>query len=327
MSRSYTRRQFNRTALAGLSAATGLFGASQRAAAAETLIFQTNWLNDSEFLGYMLAIDKGYYAAEDLSITYLSGGPNVIPEGSVITGKSDIALTSMITTAKAIVERGAPLKIIGTQYQKSPIGIISIESAGIRGPKDLAGKTISVSTLGEAEFKALLKAHDIPLTAVRVVPGTFTPAPLLNGTVDAIWGFVTQLPYMVDQAGKKSSSFLTYDHGFPFYIDLVVVKEETLKAKRTQIVKFLRASRKGWAENFADPTKYPPIYHETWFKGTGSSVGSELYFNKMQMALMEHPQGLFTMTEEAIARNIDALEKIGIKARRDMFDTTVVPEI
>jgi ABC-type nitrate/sulfonate/bicarbonate transport system substrate-binding protein len=307
--------------LAGLGA--GVLSASPRpAAAADNLIFQANWLNDPEFLGYMLAIDKGYYAAEGLNVTYLSGGPNVIPEGSIIAGKSDIALTSMITTARAIIERGAPLKIVGTQYQKSPLGIVSLESTGIRGPKDLAGKTVAVATLAEAEFKALLKAHDVALASVRVVPYTFNPAPLINGTVDASMDFVTQLPYFVEQAGKKPASFLTYDYGLEF-----LVKEETLKTNRAQIVKFLRASRKGWDENFAEPTKYPKLYHDTWFKGVGSTQGAETYFNGMQKALMDHPRGLYTMSEEAIQRNIEALAKVGITARRDMFDTTVVPEI
>jgi ABC-type nitrate/sulfonate/bicarbonate transport system substrate-binding protein len=328
MSRSFTRRQFHRTALAGMGAVAGMLGSSPRpAVAADSLTFQANWLNDPEFLGYMLAIDKGYYAAEGLNVTYLSGGPNVIPEASVIAGKSDIALTSMVTTAKAIVERGAPLKIVGTQYQKSPIGIVSLESSGIHGPKDLAGKTVAVAALSEGEFKALMKAYDVPLPSVRVVPYTFSPAPLINGQVDASMDFVTQLPYFVEQAGKKVSSFLTYDYGFEFFIDLVVVREETLKTKRAQIVKFLRASRKGWDDNFADPKKYPELFHETWFKGVGSTLGAETYFNGMQKALMDEPKGLYTMSEEAIERNIVALEKLGIKAQRSMFDTTVVSEI
>ncbi|MBV8534756.1 MAG: ABC transporter substrate-binding protein [Alphaproteobacteria bacterium] len=326
MNSSLTRRQFHKTAIA--AAAAGAFGAAARPArAADSLVFQTNWLNDPEFCGYMIGIDKGYYADEGLSVTYLSGGPNVIPEGSVIAGKSDVALTSMITTARAIVERKAPLKIIGTQYQKSPIGVVSLASANIQGPKDLVGKTIAVSTLGEGEFKALMKLHNVPLESVRVVPYTFNPAPMINGQVDASWDFVTQLPYLVEQAGKKVNSFLTYDYGFPFYIDLVVVTEQTLNTKRAQLIKFLRASRKGWAENFADPKKYPTMYHDSWFKGLGSTLGAEIYFNTMQQALMDHPKGIYTMTDEAIDRNIEALARVGIKAPRTMFDTTVVPEV
>lgn len=324
MTSRLTRRQFNRGALGTLAAASLL---PRRARAADPLIFQANWLNDPEFIGYMLAIDKGYYGAEGLDVTYIPGGPSVVPEGSLISGKSDVALTTLITTAKVIVERNAPLKIIGTQYQKTPIGVISLASAGIKTPKDLAGKTIAVPTVGEVEFKALLKLHNVAADSVRVVPYTFNPAPLINGSVDGAWDFVTQLPYMVEQAGKKVNSFLIYENGLPFFMDLIVVRDETLKAKRAQLVKFLRASRKGWAENFADPKKYPEQFHETWFKGNGSSLGAEIYFNTIQQPLIEHPKGLYTMTEEDITRNLQALENVGIKAPRSMFDTTVVAEL
>jgi hypothetical protein len=32
------------------------------------------------------AMDKGYYAAEGLDLTYLPGGPDVIPEGTIVAG-------------------------------------------------------------------------------------------------------------------------------------------------------------------------------------------------------------------------------------------------
>jgi hypothetical protein len=42
---------------------------------------------------------------------------------------------------------------------------------------------------------------------------------------------------------------------------------------------------------------------------------------------MQHPNGLYTMTEEDIARNLDGLAKLGLKGKRDMFDTTVLAEV
>jgi ABC-type nitrate/sulfonate/bicarbonate transport system substrate-binding protein len=321
-----TRRQFGNIAL-GTVAASVLIRPRSAHAAAEPLIFQANWVNDPEFIGYMLAIEKGFYGNEGLNVTYIPGGPSVIPEGSLLSGKSDIALTTLITTAKAIVERNAPLKIIGTQYQRTPVGIISLAGSGINSPKDLMGKTIAVPTVGDAEFKALMKLHNVAADSVRVVPYTFNPASLINGSVDAVWDFVTQVPHMVEQAGKKPNSFLIYDNGLPFFMDLVVVHEETLKTKRAQLIKFLRASRKGWMENFADVNKYPEQFKDTWFKGNGSSLEAEIYFNKIQQSLIEHPKGLYTIADEDIARNLKALEEVGVKAPQRMFDASVVAEL
>ena len=99
-------------------------GFLRRAAAASPFTFQASWINDAEFAGYFVAIDKGYYKAEGLDLTYLSGGPDVIPESALIAGKADLTLTTPDTTIQAIVDQGAPFKIIGAQYQKNPIGIV-----------------------------------------------------------------------------------------------------------------------------------------------------------------------------------------------------------
>jgi len=326
MTAPITRRRFNQT-LAAMTAAGAFAGV--RPAAAETVFnFQSIWLNDPEFLGYMIAIDKNYYADEGLKVNYLPGGPNLIPEGSLLAGKADIALTNVITTAKAVVEKGAPLKIIGTQYQKSPAGFVSLAATGISEPKDLIGKTVAVSTIASSTVQAFLKLHNIAQDKLRIVPYQFNPTPLINGEVDAVIDFVTQMPFLVEKAsGKKASYFLLYDYGMQLYIDLVVVTEETLKTKRAELVKFMRASRKGWKENFTDPLKYPALYHDTWFKGTGSTLDAENYFNSTQLPLMDHPQGLYAMTEDGIQRNLDALAKLGIDGKRAMFDTTLLAEI
>jgi ABC-type nitrate/sulfonate/bicarbonate transport system substrate-binding protein len=57
------------------------------ARAATPFTMQAAWINDAEFAGYFLAMDKGYYAEEGLDLTYLSGGPDVIPESAIIAGR------------------------------------------------------------------------------------------------------------------------------------------------------------------------------------------------------------------------------------------------
>ena len=89
-------------------------------------------------------MDQGYYTAEGLDLTYLPGGPDVIPEGSIVAGRADLALTTPDITFKAIVEQGAKFKIIGAQYQKNPVGIVSLAKNPIMTPTDMVGKTIAV---------------------------------------------------------------------------------------------------------------------------------------------------------------------------------------
>jgi ABC-type nitrate/sulfonate/bicarbonate transport system substrate-binding protein len=308
-----------------LAGATGAFAPA--AFALDQLNFQSIWLNDPEFIGYMIAIDNGYYAAEGLSVNYMPGGPDVIPEGSLLSGKADLSLTHMTGVVKAVAERGAQLKVIGTQYQKSPVGVISLEQSNIRQPKDLIGKTVACPPLTIATFLAVLKVQGVPRDKVRVVPYTFSPAPLVKGEVDAVIDFVTELPFLAEQrSGKKTNYFLLWDAGMPLFMDLVTVSADTLKNKRSQLVKFLRASRKGWAENNADPMKYPAKYSNTWFKGNGSSLEAENFHNKTQIPFMANPKGIYTLDAALIDANLAALQHVGLNGSRDIFDLTLLAE-
>jgi ABC-type nitrate/sulfonate/bicarbonate transport system substrate-binding protein len=319
-----TRRSF----LAGTAAATGMaLGPRRRALAATPLTMQAAWINDAEFMGYFIAIDEGWYAAEGLDLTYLPGGPDVIPESALLAGRADLALTTPDTTIKAIVDQGAPFKIIGAQYQKNPIGVVSLVESGIEGPKDLIGKTLAVPPVNTISVEAMLKLNDIDPGDVRIVPYAYDPTPLISGEIDASIDFTTNVPYTIEQAGKAATSFLLFDHGFTIYNDTVVVLEETLATKRAELVAWLRASRLGWEENFVDPLAWPSRFADTWFQGTGRTIANEEFFNVAQQPLMEHEAGFFAMTEEAIEANLTALTEIGIEGSRDMFDTTLLDEL
>jgi ABC-type nitrate/sulfonate/bicarbonate transport system substrate-binding protein len=317
------RRGFLSFAAAGSAAAMG----GRAAWAASPLTMQAAWINDAEFAGYFAAIDNGYYTAEGLDLTYLPGGPDVIPEGSIIAGKADLALTTPDTTVKAIVDQGAKFKIIGAQYQKNPIGIVSLASKPIKTPADLVGKTLAVPPVNVISVEAVLKLNGIDKAQLNIVPYAYDPTPLIKGEIDASLDFTTNVPYTIKQAGPEAISFLLYDFGFTIFNDTVVVTEDTLKAKRKELVAWLRASRKGWEENLKDPAAYPPKFAETWFKGTGRTVENEIFFNTAQKPLIEAAGGIFSMSDEAIQKNIDALGQVGIKATKDMFDTSLLAEV
>ena len=325
---SMNRRQFAHLAVTGAAGAALLGGRTRAARAAVTTIpFQASWVNDSEFMGYFVALDQGFYEAEGIKIDYMSGGPDVITESALISGSAKIALTAIETTVPAIVDQGAKLKIIGTQYQKNPIGVVSLASSNIREPKDLVGKTLACPPANLTSVKAMLQLANVPEDKVRIVPYEYDPTPLIEGKVDATIDFTLNVPFTIEQAGKQAASFLMYDFGFTTYGDTVVVSEETLASDRASLVKWLRASRKGWSTNLADPAKYPPKFKDTFFKGTGRTIANEVYFNTAQKAVVESPQGIYTMTDEDIAKNIDALGRVGIKANKTMFDTSLLAEV
>src|SRR4051812_45376958 len=138
---SISRRRFLASSAAALAA---IPFTTRLAMAADALNFQASWINDAEFTGYFAAIDNGYYKDEGLEMNYASGGPDVIPESTLIAGKADLTLTTPDTTIQAIATQGAPFKIIGAQYQKNPLGVVSLAKNPIKSPMDLVGKVLAV---------------------------------------------------------------------------------------------------------------------------------------------------------------------------------------
>jgi ABC-type nitrate/sulfonate/bicarbonate transport system substrate-binding protein len=313
--------------LAGAATGLAAVSPSARAQGLRALTLQAAWINDAEFMGYYVAMEKGWYQAEGLDLKYLPGGPDVIPEASVLSKKADVALSTVETVINAIATQRAPLVIIGAQYQKNPIGIVSLASKPIRTPADMIGKTIAVPPVNRLTVEAMLKLNGIDKSRVRIVPYAYDPTPLLKGEIDASLDFTTNVPYTIKSKGQDAVSFLLADFKLPLFNDVVVVTRDTLARRRADLVGFLRASRKGWDENFKDPAAYPPKYMETWFKGTGRSLDNEIYFNRAQAALMQHPKGVFALTPEAIQGCIDALNEVGIKAAQEHFDTSLLAEI
>jgi len=329
-----SRREFVRRSAAGGAA---LFGGSSLLRAGEALAsssagttklaMQSAWINDFEFLGYFIGMTNGYYKAQGIDLNYLSGGPSVIPESSLLSKKAPIALTTPDTTIKAIASDGAPFVIIGAQFQKSPLGVVSLAKKPVHTPKDLIGKTLAVPPVNTLAIEAMLKINGIDKSKVKIVPYSYDPTPLLKGEIDASIDFTDDLPFTIQQAGEKPVSFLLYDHGYPLFNDTVVVTKDALASQRDLLVKWLRASRKGWVENFKDPKAYPAKFKDSYFKGNGRTIENEIFSNTVQKKLMESPNGIYSMSEAAIEKNLKALRAIGIKGTRKMFDTTLLDEI
>jgi ABC-type nitrate/sulfonate/bicarbonate transport system substrate-binding protein len=322
-----SRRRFMQLA-AGAAASGAMSGIPSSAFGAQAkLVMQASWVNDAEFTGYFVAMQNGYYSQQGIAFDYLSGGPDVIPESALLSNKADVALTTVEDTLSAVTKQGAPLVVIGTQYQKSPAGIVSLAKKPVHKPADLVGKTLAVPPANRLAVEAMLKLNGIDKSKVRIVPYAYDPTPLLKGEIDASLDFVTNIPYTLKMQGQEAVSFLLYDYGFPVFNDTVVVTRDTLEKKRSQLVAYLRASRQGWQENLRDPGKYPPLFKDTRFKGNGRENANEVFFNQAQKPLIEAPGGILSMSEESIGKCVAALNAVGIKAKREHFDTTLLQEL
>ena len=59
------------------------------------------------------------------------------------------------------MDQGAKFKIIGAQYQKNPIGVVSLAENPVGTPEDLVGKVLAVPPVNVISVEAMLKINGI----------------------------------------------------------------------------------------------------------------------------------------------------------------------
>ena len=101
-----------------------------------TISVQLSWIKNIEFGGEFFADSKGYYTDAGFSAVDLVTGPVDSADALVAAGNITVGLSAPDATARFISEQGAPLKIIGSTFQKNPFCILSLEEGKpIRTPR------------------------------------------------------------------------------------------------------------------------------------------------------------------------------------------------
>jgi ABC-type nitrate/sulfonate/bicarbonate transport system substrate-binding protein len=298
------------------------------------LNIQLSWIKNSEFAGQFMAVENGYYTEAGFSSVNLIAGP-AATEAEVLSGNALVGIANPISTAPVIIGEGAPLKIIGTTYQKNPFTILSLKNgANIVTVQDLIGKKIGVQAgPNETLFDALLKANAISQSQVTKVPVQYDPAPLVNGEVDGFLAYVTNESFVVENAGNPVTNLLFADNGLPFVTESFVVTQESIVNNREALKAFLYATIRGWKAAIADSKAGADLALTKFGKDLGLNADKEYYQSKTQNEILVQTDetaanGLFTISQSMIDLNLKTLKAAGYEITADeLFDLTLLEEV
>ena len=307
-------------------------GASGGAKNLGTLDYQLSWIKNVEFAGQYIADTKGYYAAAGFtSVNLMAGGPNVSQDSVVAAGKALVGISSPDITGAAIL-KGAPLVLIGAQYQKNPFCIMSLKDTPINTPQDMVGKKIGVQATNEPVWAAFLKANKLDPASITKVPAQFDPAPLVNKEVDGWFSFFTNEPNLLKTQGHDTAVMLLNDHGYPMVSEVYVVRKDSLTSKRDALKAMLIADIKGWADSVKDPKLGANLAATKYGKDLGLDEAEQVLESEAQNTVVATDEtkanGLFTITEEKIAETIATLALGGVTITKEqLFDMSVLTEV
>ncbi len=235
--------------------AVGLGGSAMAGGHANSVKLQLQWVTQSQFAGYYVALDKGFYEEEGLDVTILPGGPDIAPPQVLAGGGADVMLNWM-PSALAAREKGLPVVNIAQPFKSSGLMLTCWKDSGITSVEDFKGKTIGVWFFGnEYPFLSWMSqvgiGTDGGADGVTVLKQGFNVDPLLQRQADCISTMTYNEYGQVIDAGVNPDELITFkyeDQGVATLEDGIYALEENLADPVfvDKMVRFVRASMKGW---------------------------------------------------------------------------------
>ena len=207
-----------------------------------------NWFPEAEHGGFYAAHIHGYYAARNLEVEILGGGPDAPVIQRVSTGAVEFGVTNADDVLYARAQQ-APVVALMAPYQINPRCIMVHESSGIERIDQISNITLAMSQ--RPAFSHYLR-WKYPLEGVNIVPYPGNVSQFLANTDFAQQGYVFSEPFVARQQGGNPRALLVSDIGFNPYASVIIATEETI-AQRTDIVRaVVEASIEGWEHYLRD---------------------------------------------------------------------------
>ena len=245
--------------------------AAFQALAADKVTLQLKWVTQSQFAGYYVAKDKGFYEEEGLDVEIKPGGPDIAPEQVIAGGGADV-IVDWMGGALAARDKGVMLVNIAQPFKKAGMELVCPKDGPVKTEADFKGKTLGVWFFGnEYPFYAWMNKIGLSTEGgpdgVTVLKQSFDVQPLIQKQADCISVMTYNEYWQLIDAGYKPEDLTVFNYtemGNDLLEDGLYAMEDKLKdpAFEEKMVKFVRASMKGWKYATENPDEAADIVVE-----------------------------------------------------------------
>lgn len=230
-------------------------------AAGTPVKFTLDWKFEGPAAPFLVALEKGYYAAEGLDVTIDTGAGSTEALPRVATGAYQFGFGDINSLMKFRDQNpGLDVKAVMMMYDVPPFAIVGRKSQGVSTWQDLAGKKLGAPPPDGAfaQWPAFTKVNGIDPASVTIESIGFpVREPMLaQGAVDAVFGFSFSVVLNLKAAGVPEddiSVILMSKNGLDLYGNAVMVNPDFAKANPELVKGFVKATIKGVQDTVADP--------------------------------------------------------------------------
>jgi NitT/TauT family transport system substrate-binding protein len=236
-----------RSALAG-AAALLTVGPIRSASAADKLTVRLDWSTHGMHAPFFLSIEKGWFKAADLDVSFEDGNGSVTTSQLVGSGQFDIGHAALAPMAIGVSKGLAVISIAGF-IRRGDTGILVPKEKHWTRPTDLIGKRI-VYTAGSLEgpfIRPFFEKNGVPLDKITLlnVEASAKLSTYFSGDCDAA---ASTVPWLIPIAeGKRDSDGILFaDFGFDLPGYGLVVQVDNLKKKGAALKRFASLISGAW---------------------------------------------------------------------------------
>ena len=210
---------------------------------AQQIVFTPQWLPQSQFAGYYVALEKGFYkeAGLDVVIEHTSSSDNA-PD-RLREGKCN-AITMNVFDAIFNIDQG--MEVVNVLQTALHTGLVIVpRNNDIKKLKDLSGKRVGIWRTHYYELSQIVN-EDYDLN-IEWIPFVQSVNLYISGAVDATMAMIYNEAYHIYASGFENVSFISLaDYGYDFPEEGVYFTKEYYEKYPDKAKAFAEASRRGW---------------------------------------------------------------------------------
>ena len=213
---------------------------------AQKVTFMPQWTPQTQFAGYYVARDMGFYTEEglDVDIIHLGATSTESVLDALKSGTAQIVGQQLL---QAVVARADGLPIVNVLQLTQKSGLMCVSREPISSPKDLDGKKVGRWRQGYSEFCDVMElSTGINIDWVPFVQGINL---YVFGAVDATLCYsYSEYVSLLMALGSipENQSIRFSDFGYDVPEDGLYTLEGYYAAHKDVVEKFVRASKRGW---------------------------------------------------------------------------------
>jgi EAL domain-containing protein (putative c-di-GMP-specific phosphodiesterase class I)/ABC-type nitrate/sulfonate/bicarbonate transport system substrate-binding protein/GGDEF domain-containing protein len=212
---------------------------------AEEVSIHLKWYHKFQFAGYYAAQQQGYFADEGYNVTLIEGGPGTNHLHQLINSSSQYAVLG--SEALNSFALGSPIIIVASIFQHSPEVLMTLKSSQAKSINDLAGKSLMLANNSiSGQIEAMLIKNLLTPDSYQTFNYDGDVRKLADGSVFAMYGYISNEPYQLLQIGAPVDLFRPQDYGIYFYGDSLATTQDELNNNPKRVAAMRRAVIRGW---------------------------------------------------------------------------------